>query len=225
MWLPLLTFIWVTAGTVIAWLMPPAVDPKTGMQLQATAAAFYHVPIAVTMNIAFVLSALFGAGWLRGRKVESDLRSVAYAEIGFWFGIIALVTGAVWAKINWGAYWSWDPQQVGIVATLLTYAGLFSLRHATEDEQKQRNFWAVYAILGVISAIFWTYAFRHLASFSLHPSRPLTESAPLFKFALRFNIVGMFLVLMWIANIRVRLATIQEKLHNRELKEMQWVSS
>ncbi len=203
---------------IIAWSLPPA------QNLKATPAAFYHVPMAIAMEIAFIIAACYGIGWLRGRKPLSDARSVAFAEVGFAFGIIALITGSVWAKINWNAYWSWDPQQVGIVATLLTYAGLFSLRGATEDEQKQRTSWAVYAILGVIAAIFWTFVFRHLMP-SLHPSGTLSSSGPQFRFALWFNIIGMMLALIWIANVRARLLMMQEQLQNRELKELEWVSS
>jgi ABC-type transport system involved in cytochrome c biogenesis permease subunit len=42
----------------------------------------------------------------------------------------------VFARTNWGAYWSWDPQQVGVLGTLLTYAALFALRGATDDDIK-----------------------------------------------------------------------------------------
>ncbi|MDF2440679.1 MAG: heme exporter protein [Abditibacteriota bacterium] len=219
MLLPIITLIWVTAGAVIAWTMPAA------NQLRATPAAFYHVPMAIAMEIAFVLSALYGIGWLRGRRVESDARSVAYAEVGFAFGIVALITGSVWAKINWNSYWSWDPQQIGIVATLLTYAALFSLRGATEDDLRRRDYWAVYAILGVIAAIFWTFVFRHLTSFSLHPSKTLTGSDPLFKFALRFNIVGFTMLLIWIANLRTRVTMVEERLHDRALQPLQPLAS
>jgi len=216
MLLQLGTFIWVTAGIVIAFLMPDA------YQLRATPAAFFHVPMAIAMEIAFLLAAIYGGLWLWKREAKFDARSIAYAEVGAVYGVIALTTGAVWAKLNWNAYWSWDPQQIGIVATLLTYAALFSLRGATEDEDRQRNGWAVYAIMGVIAAVFWTFLFRRMMP-SLHPTNTLTKSDPLFKLALYFNVVGYAMVMMWIVELRARAIARQEHLQNRAL-EAQWSS-
>ena len=207
------SLIWVAVGIIIAWRVPPALN------LKATPAAFFHVPMAIAMELGFVVAAAYGVAWLLKRNPTSDAYSLAFAEVGFAFGIIALVTGSVWAKINWNAYWSWDPQQIGIVATLMTYAALFSLRGATEDEARRRNAWAVFAILGVISAIFWTYGFRHLMP-SLHPSQTLTSSAPTFKNALRFNIIGVILLMTWISQVRVRLLMAQERLES--VREERW---
>jgi len=207
------SLIWVAAGIVIAWSVPPALN------LRATPAAFFHVPMAIGMELAFVVAAAYGVAWLLKRNPKSDAFSLAFAEVGFAFGIIALVTGSVWAKINWNAYWSWDPQQIGIVATLMTYAALFSLRGATEDEARRRNAWAVFAILGVIAAIFWTFVFRHLMP-SLHPSQTLTQSDPTFKWALRFNIIGVALLMTWVAQVRVRLLLAGERLESA--REERW---
>jgi ABC-type transport system involved in cytochrome c biogenesis permease subunit len=34
--------------------------------------------------------------------------------LGFPFLTIGIISGAVWANEAWGAYWSWDPRNVGI---------------------------------------------------------------------------------------------------------------
>ncbi len=214
--LPVLTLLWVCGNIIVAWMMPPA------LELKATPAAFFHVPMAIAMEIAFVVAAAFGAAWLFRGKAGHDTLSVAFAEVGFAFGLIALATGSVWAKINWNAFWSWDPQQIGIVATLLTYAALFSLRGATEDEVRRRNAWAVFAILGLIAAVFWTFVFRRLMP-SLHPTGTLSRSGPLFIRALDFNIIGMALLLTWAATIRARLLDAQQALERaRERAEPSW---
>ncbi len=214
--LPVLTLLWVCGNIVVAWTMPPAVG------LRATPAAFFHVPMAIAMEIAFLVAAAFGAAWLIRGQARHDTFSVAFAEVGFAFGLVALATGSVWAKVNWNAFWSWDPQQIGIVATLLTYAALFSLRGATDDEARRRNAWAVFAILGLIAAVFWTFVFRRLMP-SLHPTGTLSQSGPLFLRALDFNIIGMALLLTWAATIRVRLIEAQQALERvRERAEPGW---
>jgi heme exporter protein C len=202
--------IWVTAGIVLGFFMPPA------RELAQSTAMYFHVPMAIAMLTAFAVSAWHGAQWLRARKPQSDALSLSFAEVGAVCGLIATASGSVWARANWGAYWSWDPQQVGIVATLLTYGALFALRGAVEDDGKKRDLWAVYAILGCLSAIFFTYIFRRLMP-TLHPNDTLTKSSKLYLIALWFNVAAYIMVACKIAMLRARLENAREN-----LKELRW---
>ena len=205
--------IWIALGLTWGFAMPRAEG------LVATPAAFLHVPMAFAMEMGLLGAAIYGGLWLKRRRPGDDVMSVALAEVGFTFGIIATISGSLWAKLNWNTYWNWDPQQVGIVATLLTYAALFALRSAIEDEDKGRNLWAVYAIFGFIAAIFWTFIFRRLMP-SLHPEDTTRTSSPLFKSALWFNIIGYTLLMVRIAQLRARLERASLR-----LKEIAWNSS
>lgn len=199
--------IWVTAVMTFGFFMPPALGLNTSNIM------YFHVPMAISMEIAFLMAAWHGVRFLQTRRMEHDAHSVAFAEVGTAFGIIATITGAIWAKLNWGAYWSWDPQQIGIVAVLLTYFALFALRGATEDDEKTRSAWAVYAIFGVVAAIFWTFIFRRLPQLStLHPPAVLIYSAPLYKWALWTNVAGFGMVMVKLALLRGRVQVVQEKL-------------
>ena len=211
--------MWVAAGMILGFAMPPITDGQAVLSTRQI--AYFHVPMAVSMLVAFLLAAWNGVRWLRTREAKFDALSLAYAEVGTAFGVIATATGSVFARHNWGMYWSWDPQQVGIVATLLTYGALFSLRTATEDEDKQRNLWAVYAIFGAVAAIFWLFIYRHLPSVRLntaHPSGTLTGSAPIFRIALWFNIIGYTMLLVKLAQLRARLETASQ-----HLKDLSWI--
>jgi heme exporter protein C len=202
--------IWVTLGLTLGFAMPPAEG------LRATPVAFLHVPMAFAMLMGFFGAAIYGGLWLKRRRAGDDAMSLALAEVGLWFGILATATGSIWAKVNWNSYWNWDPQQVGIVATLLTYAALFALRGANDDNAKARDLWAVYAVFGFIASIFWTVIFRRFMP-SLHPEDTTIKSDALFRFALWFNIFGYTLLLIRVAQMRARL----ERASNR-LKEISW---
>ncbi|HEX8464495.1 MAG TPA: cytochrome c biogenesis protein CcsA [Abditibacterium sp.] len=205
--------IWVTLGLLIGFAMPSAVD------LATTPIAFFHVPMAVSMLLMFVVAAFYGVRWLQTKNERFDALSLAFAEVGFAGCVIALVTGMVFAKTNWGAYWSWDPQQVGVLGTLLTYAALFALRGATDDDIKKRNFWAVYALFGVLVACFGSYVYRQILpeGSSLHPNNTLRKSDAAFKFALWFNVAGYIMVLTKIALVRAQLEVAQTR-----LRELSW---
>lgn len=53
-------------------------------------------------------------------KMTSAGRSILYAAL--FFLASGIFTGAVWANISWGTYWSWDPKEVWALITLLTYS-------------------------------------------------------------------------------------------------------
>ena len=205
--------IWVTAGLIIGFAMPSAVN------LETTPIAFFHVPMAISMLLMFLIAAVNGVLWLKTRNERYDALSLAFAEVGFVAGLVAMATGMIFAKTNWNAYWSWDPQQVGVLGTLLTYAALFALRGATDDDIKKRNFWAVYAILGVLVAFFGSYVYRQILppGSSLHPNRTVTESDAAFKFSLWFNIFGYAMLMIRIALIRAQLERASVR-----LKELSW---
>jgi heme exporter protein C len=202
--------VWITAGIVLGLLMPPAKG------LVSSAIMYFHVPTAIAMEIAFFCAAWQGVLWLKKRQNENDAKSFAFAEVGAWLGVTATITGSLWAKLNWNSYWSWDPQQIGIVALLLTYAALFALRGAVDDEDKRRNLWAVYAIVGALSAIFWTFIFRNLAPLTSHPTGTLVKSAPLYKFALWFNVAGYAMLMTKLAMTRAKLEILALRVKERE---------
>jgi heme exporter protein C len=218
----ILLAVWITAGLLIGFSIPAIVDNATGAVLRTPQIAYFHVPMAIAMELGFVLAAWHGIMWLRTRNAKHDAASLAFAEVGFVCGIIATATGSVFAKHNWGMYWSWDPQQAGIATTLLLYAALFALRGAVDDDSKKRNAWAVYAILGMLTAIFATVVYRRIlpAGSSLHPENTLVTSDWTNKFALWFNVFGYCFLLVYVAKMRAHVEMLREK-----VREFSWTKA
>jgi ABC-type transport system involved in cytochrome c biogenesis permease subunit len=49
--------------------------------------------------------------------------------LGFPLLTAGLLLGAVWAKLAWGDYWSWDPKEMWSFITWMTYLGYFHVRY------------------------------------------------------------------------------------------------
>lgn len=205
--------IWITISIVAAFLVPEV------RELNATPIAFFHVPMAITMFGCFFAAAFSGVMWLATREERWDAWSLAWGEVGFAAGCITFLTGLVFAGANWGAYWTGDPQQVGVLGTLMLYAAMLSLRSAIDDDRKKRNFWAVYSLFGVLVACFGGYIYSRIVppNASLHPNGTLKTSSEIYKFVFTFNIFGFFLLMSRIAWLRAKL----ERVTNR-LREMSW---
>jgi heme exporter protein C len=179
---------------------------------------FFHVPTAWTTVVAFLVSMYYGVRYLRKRNLDDDLISVSSAGLGFLFCILATLTGAFWAKFNWGSYWNWDPRQTSIFILLLIYGAYFALRSAVEGEEKRATLSAVYAILAGLTVPFFIFLMPRLMS-GLHPgargeggSGPLFESgmlAPNMRVLFYLSLIGFNLLYVWLLNMRVRVARLE----------------
>ncbi len=60
----------------------------------------------------------------------TQLDTVSYRMVSFAFPFltIGLTTGAVWAKVAWGSYWSWDPKETWALISWCIYAAYLHLR-------------------------------------------------------------------------------------------------
>lgn len=111
---------------------------------------YVHVPSAWVAFLAFGIVALCSVGYLWLRDDKLDAVSVAAAELGMVFTTIVLVTGPIWGKIAWGAWWVWEPRLTLTLLLWFIYLGYFILRGATESPERGRRFAAVLGIVGAV---------------------------------------------------------------------------
>jgi len=129
---------------------------------------FFHVPQAWVASLAFLVAAVYSALYLRRRRVEDDEAAAAAARLGIVFCILATVTGSIFAKVMWNAYWNWDPRETSIVLLLLVYGAYLGLRGAVEDPEKRASLSAAYALIAFVTVPFLMFAVPRMYA-SLHP--------------------------------------------------------
>jgi len=136
---------------------------------------FFHVPTAWVAVIAFFSSAFFAAKFLRTQDSSFDTLSARAARLGFVFVLLSTISGAIFSKLTWGAYWNWDPRQTTIFVLILIYGAYLTLRAAVSDEKVRAKVSAVYSLLSVLTVPFLVFILPRMY-FSLHPS-PVLNSA------------------------------------------------
>lgn len=112
---------------------------------------YIHVPSAFVAFIAFAI--VFGAGilYLLTRNKIWDYIAVSSAEIGVLFTTFMLITGSLWARPVWNAWWVWDdPRLVTSLILWFIYIGYFMIRSSVQGERRRRTFSAVFGIIGFI---------------------------------------------------------------------------
>ena len=103
-WLTGLTIIILGIGLYLALFVAPP-DYQQGETVRIM---FIHVPSAWLAMAAYGIIALSALGTLVWRHPLADVSAKAAAPIGAAFTFLALITGSIWGKPMWGAWWVWD---------------------------------------------------------------------------------------------------------------------
>lgn len=130
---------------------------------------YFHVPTAWLSVAAFFTSAYFAAKYLKRQDLESDKMSAKAARIGFVCVLLSTISGAIFSKLTWGAYWNWDPRQTTIFVLILIYGAYLTLRMAVNEINTRAKVSAVYSLLSVLTVPFLVFILPRMY-FSLHPS-------------------------------------------------------
>jgi heme exporter protein C len=173
---------------------------------------FFHVPMWFGMMVLFVTSAVYAIKYLQSSNPIHDFYSVEYARTGLVFGILGIITGAIWANYQWGAPWSGDPKQNGSAIALLIYFAYFILRGSLTDMDKRSRVSAVYNIFA-FCMLFPTIWILPRLSESLHPGGQGSEGnpglngsdlAPEMRLVFWPAVIGWTLLAVWITTLRIR---------------------
>lgn len=121
---------------------------------------FLHVPSAMMAINVWGMMLLTSLIWIVRRHHVSALAAKAAAPVGIAFTLIALITGAVWGKPMWGAYWAWDPRLTSFLIFFLFYLGYLALWAAIEDPDTAADLTSILCIVGSVFAILSRYAVR-----------------------------------------------------------------
>jgi heme exporter protein C len=147
--------------------------------------------------------------FLSKQKMENDLQSAAYANVGLFFGVMGLITGMIWAKNTWGTYWTNDPKLNSAAIGMLIYLAYVVLRSSIEDEEKRARVSAVYNIFSFPIFCVLIFVLPRLTD-SLHPGNGGNPGFNSYDLDNRLRmvfypaVIGWTLIGFWLANITIR---------------------
>ena len=211
-----LLYIWMMLVIAGAFIYAPLAK---GLK-EYTRVLYFHVPMAWITVVAFLLGALFSILYLRKRRVLYDSYAEIANQLGLLFAILATITGSIWAKVSWGAFWNWDPRETSIFILLLIYAAYFALRSAIEQPQQKAALSAVYNILAFVTVPFFVFIVPRIYS-SLHPDPIINTEGKMHmngKMLLVFlsSLAGHTVIFFWILKMKMDLVKIKMKIKELE---------
>ena len=111
---------------------------------------YVHVPLAWISYLAFFFVLLGSVIYLWRRDERWDTFARVNAEIGTVFTTLVLISGSLWGRAFWGAWWVWDERLTTSLLMWFIYVGYLALRAYTGRTAQGARAAAVVGILGFI---------------------------------------------------------------------------
>lgn len=128
---------------------------------------YMHVPAALTMYVAILVVFIASLLYLQSRDARWDEVAAASGEVGLVFGTIVMVTGPMWAKPIWGAWWTWDARLTSFFILWLIFVAYVMLRTYGGAPDQVARFCAVLGILAFIGMPITHYSVQWFRT--MHP--------------------------------------------------------
>jgi heme exporter protein C len=171
---------------------------------------YVHVPCAWVAYLAFVIAGIGGIVYLLRRDDRWDFLAHASMEVGFVFTTLVIVTGPLWAKPTWGAYWVWDARLTTTLVLWMIQVGYLVLRSFMTQRDKAARSSAVLAIFGLVDIPVIHYSVRLWRG--LHPDPVVMSSRgfgaglpPEFLTALFVSLATFTLLFVLLVVVRYRI--------------------
>ena len=202
--------VWVSVVAALGVMGPVSNLPI----LEHTARNLYfHVPMWFVLYAGALVGAWHAGRYLATGRTVHDVRSESAWVVSTVAGVVALVTGVVWARFTWyqgtGLWWSPEPRQNMVAVQLLISGAYFVLRGSLDRPRQRARLSAVYALFATATMPFLTYVLpRQMAS--LHPGAEGNPAfsemdiAPQMRWVFYAAAVGFLLLGWWLYTLRVR---------------------
>lgn len=203
-------FILAVAGVFGAVIRAVFFTPVEATQGAAQKIYYIHVSAALSAYLALIVVALMSIVFLWLRDERADRLAESAGEVALLFTTVVLVTGPLWGKPVWGAWWSWDARLTLTLFLWFITAGYLVLRGAIEEPLMRARYSSVLGILGALLIPFIhlsVYLFRtlHPAPIVLKPERPSLPAEMLTTFVVAVCAFLFFCVVLMRARYRLAL--------------------
>ncbi len=189
--------------------------PADWQQGDAVRIMYVHVPAAWLASAGYVSLAAASFAALVWRHPLADLAAAEISPVGAGITAVCLITGSLWGRPMWGAYWVWDARLTSMLLLFFLYLGHIALVRAFDDPVRGARSAAILALVGAIDlpiikySVTWWNTLHQPASITLTgaPTMSMSMLWPLFVAAL-----GLTLGFGAIVLARTRSAVMERRL-------------
>ena len=209
----------LTVGVFMAFIYAPT--ERT--QGHAQRIFYVHVPMAWLAYLAMAVVLIGSVGYLWKRSARMDRLARSSAELGFLFTTLVLVTGSLWGRPIWNAWWQWEARLTTTLILWFIYLGYFMLRAYAGDRERGARYAAVLGVIGSIDvpiihqSVEW-WRSLHPEPIVLNTSGPNLPDSMLVSLLVCF--AGFTLLYAYLLLVKYRIEWARDVLYERELTAM-----
>ncbi|MBC8338386.1 MAG: heme ABC transporter permease [Rhodospirillales bacterium] len=217
-WIAGLTVLLFAVGLYLGLLASPA-DYQQGETVRMM---YVHVPSAWMALFCYTGMAISCGVALIWKHPLADLAAKATAPVGASFTFLALVTGSLWGKPMWGAWWVWDARLTSMLVLFFLYLGYMALNNAFDDPGRGSKASSILALVGFVNV--------PIIKFSVDWWNTLHQPASVVKMggpAIHASILSPLLVMgvafttyyLWVLLIRIRREVTANKVRALQMRQ------
>lgn len=204
------------AGLVLLLAYALVWSPPDRLQQDSVRLMYVHVPTAIVAFVACFVTSLASLQWLRRRSEGWWVLGGAAAEIGVVFTGLCLLTGSIWGKPTWGAWWQWDPRITTTTLLFVLLIGYLALRRLDAEAgvgptRGRRSAIAGLLLVPNVAVVHYSVDWWR----SLHQPATITRLDPTISGEMLFTLVlgiGVFgLMFTWLLVHRFRVGWLEER--------------
>jgi len=210
-WLTVSGLVLITIGLIWGLFFAPA-DWQQG---DAVRIMYVHVPSAWLASAGYAALAGCSLASLVWRHPLADLAAQEIGPVGAGFTAVCLITGSLWGKPMWGAWWVWDARLTSVLVLFFLYLGHIALIRAFDNPERGYRAGAILALVGAVDlpiikfSVDWWHTLHQGNTFTLTGAPHMYISM---IWPLLFTTVGYTLGFAAIITARLRAAVMERRI-------------
>lgn len=184
------------------------IAPPDYQQSDSARIMYVHVPAAWMSMMCYTIIAINSIIFLVWRSPLAHLVAKSTAIVGITHTAITLITGMIWGKPMWGAWWAWDARLTSMLILFFIYASYMLLSNIYNNVNVNNNHnraIAFFAIFGWVNipiikfSVDWWHSLHQPASIMRFDGTVTIHSDmlwPLLLMALAFLLFSLSIIII-----------------------------
>jgi heme exporter protein C len=169
---------------------------------------YFHVPAAITGMLGCFVALALSVLYLSTGNFKWDSLAASVVEVSVVFMLINIVSGSIWARVEWGIWWTWDARLTSFLVCILIFVGYIMMRRAIDEPTQRARLSAALCIFGCVDVVI---VWKSIEWFrTQHPSPVLTIRTgggnidPAMEHMIYLNLIAILMIATALVLVRTR---------------------